>query len=79
MADERRAMYDRFSDTDKHSAEWIQITKKFLKLAFAGGRTTAESCGSKRRKGAAAGRCLDARREPGIYQKRKLSLPSVSL
>jgi hypothetical protein len=31
MADERRAMYDGFSDTGKHS------TKEFLKLAFAGG------------------------------------------
>jgi hypothetical protein len=38
MADERRAMYDEFSDTDKHSAEWVRITKKFLKLTFAGGR-----------------------------------------
>jgi hypothetical protein len=30
-------MYDRFSDTGKHSAEWVQITKEFLKLAFTGG------------------------------------------
>jgi hypothetical protein len=29
-------MYDRFSDTGKHSAEWVRITKEFLKLAFAG-------------------------------------------
>jgi hypothetical protein len=36
MADERRAMYDGFSDTGKHSAEWVRITKEFLKLAFAG-------------------------------------------
>jgi hypothetical protein len=36
-------MYDRFSDTSKHSAEWIQITKEFLKLAFPGGRHEA-SC-----------------------------------
>jgi hypothetical protein len=37
MADERWAMYDGFSDTGKHSTEWVQITKEFLKLAFAGG------------------------------------------
>jgi hypothetical protein len=36
MADERRAIYDGFSDTGKHSAEWVHITKEFLKLAFAG-------------------------------------------
>jgi hypothetical protein len=29
-------MYDRFSDTSKHSIEWVRITKEFLKLAFAG-------------------------------------------
>jgi hypothetical protein len=28
-------MYDEFSDTCKHSVEWVQITKVFLKLAFA--------------------------------------------
>jgi hypothetical protein len=43
MADERWAMYDRFSDTGKHSTEWVQITKEFLKLAFASGRREA-SC-----------------------------------
>jgi hypothetical protein len=43
MADERRAMYDRFSDTGKHFTEWVQITKEFLKLAFASGRREA-SC-----------------------------------
>jgi hypothetical protein len=43
MADEQRAMYDGFSDIDKHSAEWVQITKEFFKLAFAGGRHEA-SC-----------------------------------
>jgi hypothetical protein len=43
MADERRTMYDRFSDTSKHSAECVRITKKFLKLAFAGGHREA-SC-----------------------------------
>jgi hypothetical protein len=36
-------IYDGFSDTGKHSVEWIQITKEFLKLAFAGGHREA-SC-----------------------------------
>jgi hypothetical protein len=36
MADERLAMYGGFRDTSKHSAEWVQITKEFLKLAFVG-------------------------------------------
>jgi hypothetical protein len=43
MAYERWAMYDGFSDTGKHSVEWVRITKEFLKLAFAGGRYEA-SC-----------------------------------
>jgi hypothetical protein len=34
MADERRTMYDEFSDIGKHSAEWVRITVEFLKLAF---------------------------------------------
>jgi hypothetical protein len=29
-------MYDRFSDTDKHSTEWVRIIKEFLKLALIG-------------------------------------------
>jgi hypothetical protein len=36
-------MYDGFSGTGKHSVKWVQITKEFLKLAFAGGRCEA-SC-----------------------------------
>jgi hypothetical protein len=36
-------MYDGFSDTNKHSNEWVRITKEFLKLAFADGRREA-SC-----------------------------------
>jgi hypothetical protein len=36
-------MYDGFRDIDKHSVEWVQITKEFLKLAFAGGHREA-SC-----------------------------------
>jgi isocitrate lyase len=36
-------MYDGFSDTSKHSTEWVRITKEFLKLVFAGGRREA-SC-----------------------------------
>jgi hypothetical protein len=38
MADERWEKYVRFSDTGKQFVEWVQITKEFLKLAFAGGR-----------------------------------------
>jgi hypothetical protein len=38
MADEQWTMFDGFSDTGKHSVEWVQITKEFLKLGFAGGR-----------------------------------------
>jgi hypothetical protein len=34
MTDERQVMYDGFSDTGKHSVEWVRITE-FLKLAFA--------------------------------------------
>jgi hypothetical protein len=47
MADDRRAMYYGFSDTGKHSAEWVRITKEFLKLAFAGGHHEA-SCSCSR-------------------------------
>jgi hypothetical protein len=36
-------MYDGFSDTGKHSVKWVQITKEFLKLAFAGSHYEA-SC-----------------------------------
>jgi hypothetical protein len=43
MANERWAMYDGLSDTSKHSTDWVQITKEFLKLAFAGARHEA-SC-----------------------------------
>jgi hypothetical protein len=43
MADERQTIYDGFSDTSKHSAEWVRIIKEFLKLAFAGDRHKA-SC-----------------------------------
>jgi hypothetical protein len=43
MTDDQRTMYDGFSDTGKHSAEWVQITKEFLKLDFAGGHREA-SC-----------------------------------
>jgi hypothetical protein len=39
--DERQIMYNGFSDTSKHSAEWVWITKELLKLAFAGGHHEA--------------------------------------
>jgi hypothetical protein len=35
MANNRRIMYDRFSGKGAHSAKWFEITKNFLKLAFA--------------------------------------------
>jgi hypothetical protein len=41
MVDEQQAIYDVFSDTDKHSIEWVRITNEFLKLAFPGGRREA--------------------------------------
>jgi hypothetical protein len=41
MADEQLAMYDGFSDTGKHFAEWIRIIKEFFKLAFASGHREA--------------------------------------
>jgi hypothetical protein len=43
MADERLAMYDGFSDTGKHSIEWVRVIKEFLKLVFTGGHREA-SC-----------------------------------
>jgi hypothetical protein len=43
MADEQLAMYDGFSNTGKHSAEWARITKELLMLDFAGGYCEA-SC-----------------------------------
>jgi hypothetical protein len=36
-------MYDGFSDTRKHSSEWVWITKEFFKLSFTGGHHEA-SC-----------------------------------
>jgi hypothetical protein len=45
MADNRRAMYDRLSDKGAHSAEWFEIAKNFLKLAFVVDRREAKhSC-----------------------------------
>jgi hypothetical protein len=35
MAEDRRVMYDGFSDKGAHSTEWFEVTKNFLKLAFA--------------------------------------------
>jgi hypothetical protein len=42
MAENRRVMYDRFSDKCAHSAEWFEVAKNFLKLAFAGDRREAK-------------------------------------
>jgi hypothetical protein len=38
MIDDRRAMYDGFSDKGAHSAKWVQIVNNFLNLSFAGAR-----------------------------------------
>jgi hypothetical protein len=37
MAEDRRVMYDRFSEKGDHSIEWVPIIKDFLNQAFAGG------------------------------------------
>jgi hypothetical protein len=42
MADDRRVMYDGFSNEIGHSAEWVRIVKEFLNQAFAGGRHVAK-------------------------------------
>jgi hypothetical protein len=42
MAEDRWAMYDGFSDKGAHSAEWFEIAKNFLKLAFAGDHREAK-------------------------------------
>jgi hypothetical protein len=47
MADKRRVIYNKFSDTSKHSVKWVHITKEFLKLAFACDHREA-SCPSSR-------------------------------
>jgi hypothetical protein len=38
MANDRQAMYDRFSDKGAHPVEWFDIAKNYLKPAFAGDR-----------------------------------------
>jgi hypothetical protein len=43
MADDRWTMYDGFSDKGSHSADWFEIAKIFLKLAFAGDRREVKS------------------------------------
>jgi hypothetical protein len=42
MAEDRRAMYGGFSDKGAHSAEWFEIVKNFLKLAFASNHRRAK-------------------------------------
>jgi hypothetical protein len=36
MTEDQWAMYGEFSDKGAHSAEWFDVAKNFLKLAFAG-------------------------------------------
>jgi hypothetical protein len=38
MVEDRRAIYDRFSNKGAHSDEWFKVAKNFLKLAFASDR-----------------------------------------
>jgi hypothetical protein len=42
-------MYDEISDKGAHSAEWFEIAKNFLKLAFAGDRREAKCPCNRRR------------------------------
>jgi hypothetical protein len=42
MTNDRRTMYNRFSDKGAHSIERVQITNDFLNLAFAGGHHVAK-------------------------------------
>jgi hypothetical protein len=42
MANDQQVMFDRFSDKGAHSAEWFEIAKNLLKLAFAGDRHKAK-------------------------------------
>jgi hypothetical protein len=42
MTDDRRAMYDGFSNKSGHLAECVRIVKKFLNKAFADGRRVAK-------------------------------------
>jgi hypothetical protein len=38
MTKDRWVMHDRFNDNVAHSAQWFEIAKNFMKLAFAGDR-----------------------------------------
>jgi hypothetical protein len=42
MVDDRWVMYDGFSDKGAYSAEWFEIAKNLLKLAFTGDRHEAK-------------------------------------
>jgi hypothetical protein len=42
MADDQRAMYDRFNNKGEHSDEWFEIAKNFLNLGFPDDRCEAE-------------------------------------
>jgi hypothetical protein len=43
MVDDRKVMYDGFSDKGAHSMEWVHITQDFLNLAFFVGRRAMKS------------------------------------
>jgi hypothetical protein len=42
MGEDRRAMYDGFSEKGGHSTDWVQIVKNFLNQAFPGGHHVAK-------------------------------------
>jgi hypothetical protein len=42
MIEDKRVMYDRFSEKGGNSTEWIQIVKDFLNQVFLGGRRVAK-------------------------------------
>jgi hypothetical protein len=52
MGDDQHVMYDGFGDKGAHSAEWFEIAKNFLKLAFASGhhevKCPCNSCWNRR-------------------------------
>jgi hypothetical protein len=42
MVEDRRAMYNGFSEKGGHSTEWVRVVKDFLNQGFPGGRCVAK-------------------------------------
>jgi hypothetical protein len=42
MVEDKRAMYNIFSEQSGHSTKWVQIVKDFLNQAFPGGHHVAK-------------------------------------